>query len=156
MHILNNIRRTNWIQGQELGRKFKAIVTHDGKLNQVGSYGTEELWFIQQDQNGTIWDNRDNYERWDPLNYAKNFSTPQFVVHNDLDYRLPIAEGIMLFNILQSLGVPSRFLHFPDEGHVSSFWIQSLPLPEETSPLCSTCLKELVTLLALKQAMVTL
>lgn len=23
----------------------------------------------------------------------------------------------MLFNILQSLGVPSRFLHFPDEGH---------------------------------------
>lgn len=111
------IPRTNWIQGHDLGRKFKAIVTHDGKLNQVGSYGTEELWFIQQDQNGTIWDDRNNYERWDPLYYAKNFSTPQFVVHNDLDYRLPIAEGVMLFNILQSLGVPSRFLHFPDEGH---------------------------------------
>ncbi|KAF2006444.1 alpha/beta-hydrolase [Amniculicola lignicola CBS 123094] len=107
----------NWIQGHALGRKFKALVSHDGKLNQVGSYGTEELWFIQQDQNGTIWNNRANYERWDPLKYAANFSTPQFVIHNDLDYRLPIAEGIMLFNILQSLGVPSRFLHFPDEGH---------------------------------------
>ncbi|KAF2654994.1 dipeptidyl-peptidase-like protein V precursor [Lophiostoma macrostomum CBS 122681] len=111
----------NWIQGHDLGRKFKAIVTHDGKTDQVGSYSTEELWFNQHDQNGTIWDNRDNYERWDPLYHLKNASTPHFVVHNDLDYRLPIAEGIQLFNILQSLGVPSRFLHFPDEGH----WVLS-------------------------------
>lgn len=28
-----------------------------------------------------------------------------------------IAEGIQFFNVLQSLGVPSRFLHFPDETH---------------------------------------
>lgn len=28
-----------------------------------------------------------------------------------------ISEGLQTFNILQSLGVPSRFLHFPDEGH---------------------------------------
>ncbi|KAF2469183.1 alpha/beta-hydrolase [Lindgomyces ingoldianus] len=111
----------NWIQGQPLGRKFRALVTHDGKLSQESSYGTDELWFIQQDQNGTIWDNRDNYERYDPLFHAKNFSTPHFVVHNDLDYRLPIAEGVMMFNVLQSLGVPSRFLHFPDEGH----WVLS-------------------------------
>ncbi|PSN65218.1 dipeptidyl-peptidase-like protein V precursor [Corynespora cassiicola Philippines] len=107
----------SWINTHDLGRKFKAIVSHDGKVNQVGSYGTEELWFIQQDQNGTIWNDRENYERWDPLIHARNFSTPQFVIHNDLDYRLPIAEGIQLFNILQSLGVPSRFLHFPDENH---------------------------------------
>jgi dipeptidyl aminopeptidase/acylaminoacyl peptidase len=31
------------------------------------------------------------------------------------------AEGLQTFNILQSLGVPSRFLHFPDEGH----WVTS-------------------------------
>ncbi|KAF2186446.1 alpha/beta-hydrolase [Zopfia rhizophila CBS 207.26] len=107
----------SWIQGHELGRKFKAIVSHDGKLSLTGSYGTEELWFIQHDQNGTIWNNRENYEKWDPLYHVKNFSTPHFVVHNDLDYRVTANEGIMLFNVLQSLGVPSRFLHFPDEGH---------------------------------------
>ncbi|KAF2737688.1 hypothetical protein EJ04DRAFT_541778 [Polyplosphaeria fusca] len=111
----------NWIQGHDLGRKFKALVAHDGVLDKVGDYATEELWFIEHDNNGTVWDNYDRYERWSPLNHAKNFSTPQFVVHNDLDFRLPISEGIMMFNILQSLGVPSRFLHFPDEGH----WVLS-------------------------------
>ncbi|KAF2261201.1 hypothetical protein CC78DRAFT_500427 [Lojkania enalia] len=111
----------NWIQGHDLGRKFKALVCHDGKVNNVAAYGTEELWFIEQDNNGTIWNNRENYERWDPLFHAKNFSTPEFVIHNDLDYRVLESEGLQLFNILQSLGVPSRFLHFPDEGH----WVLS-------------------------------
>ncbi|KAF2678804.1 alpha/beta-hydrolase [Lentithecium fluviatile CBS 122367] len=107
----------NWIQGHALGRKFKALVSHDGKINQFGAYATDELFFIQHDQNGTIWDNRENYAIWDPLSHAKNFSTPHFIAHNDLDYRVVIAEGYQFFNVLQGLGVPSRFLHFPDEGH---------------------------------------
>ncbi|KAF2748274.1 alpha/beta-hydrolase [Sporormia fimetaria CBS 119925] len=107
----------NWINGHDFGRKFKAIVSHDGKLSQRGAYATEELWFIQKDQNGTIWDNPENYALWDPLDHIRNSTTPQFIVHNDLDYRVVVSDGIMLFNILQSRGVPSRFLHFPDEGH---------------------------------------
>ncbi|RYN23886.1 Dipeptidyl-peptidase 5 [Alternaria arborescens] len=112
---------TNWIQGHDLGREFKALVCHDGKINQVGSYATDELWFIQRDNNGTVWDDRENYELWDPLPHFANASTPQFIIHNDLDYRVVQAEGLQTFNILQSLGVPSRFLHFPDEGH----WVTS-------------------------------
>ncbi|KAL5397516.1 hypothetical protein PMIN03_000772 [Paraphaeosphaeria minitans] len=107
----------NWIQGHALGRKFKALVSHDGKSNQFGAYATDELWFIQHDQNGTLWDDRENYAVWDPMTHAKNFSTPQFIVHNDLDYRVVQSDGVALFNVLQSLGVASRFLHFPDEGH---------------------------------------
>ena len=38
-------------------------------------------------------------------------------MHNTLDYRLPESDGIALFNILQTKGVPSRFLNFPDENH---------------------------------------
>ncbi|RMD40331.1 hypothetical protein DV735_g4819, partial [Chaetothyriales sp. CBS 134920] len=108
---------TNWIQGHDLGRKFKALVTHDGSTNTNAQYTTEELWFMQHDFNGTLWDNRDNYERWNPINHIKEWATPHFVVHNELDYRLPIAEGIALFNILQERGVPSKFLSFPDENH---------------------------------------
>lgn len=108
---------TNWIQGHDLGRKFKALVTHDGVTNMVGQYATEELWFTQHDMNGTLWDNRDNFERWNPINFIHNWATPHFVVHNDLDFRLPVSEGIFLFNVLQELGVPSRFLNFPDENH---------------------------------------
>ncbi|KAF2197689.1 hypothetical protein GQ43DRAFT_194897 [Delitschia confertaspora ATCC 74209] len=108
---------TNWIQGHELGRKFKALVTHDGVTNTLADYSTEELWFTQTDMNGTLWDNRENYEQWNPINHIKNFSTPHFVVHNTKDYRLPESEGLAMFNILQERGVPSRFLNFPDENH---------------------------------------
>lgn len=108
---------TNWIQGHDLGRKFKALVTHDGVTSTLSDYGSEELWFIQHDENGTLWDDRANYERWDPAAHVKNFSTPHFVVHNSMDYRLPESEGITMFNFLQERGVPSRFLSFPDENH---------------------------------------
>ena len=108
---------TNWIQGHDLGRKFKALVTHDGITNNLNQYSTEELWFIEHDNNGTVYDDRANYERYDPLIHARNFSTPHFVVHSSLDYRLPESEGIYLFNVLQEIGVPSRFLSFPDENH---------------------------------------
>lgn len=39
------------------------------------------------------------------------------MIHNELDYRLPVSEGLAVFNILQELGVPSKFLTFPDENH---------------------------------------
>jgi dipeptidyl aminopeptidase/acylaminoacyl peptidase len=108
---------TNWIQGHSLGREFRALVTHDGSTSTLNQYATEELWFMQHDFNGTLWDNRENYERWDPLAYAAEFATPQFVVHSSKDYRLPVSEGVMLFNVLQERGVDSRFLNFPDENH---------------------------------------
>jgi dipeptidyl aminopeptidase/acylaminoacyl peptidase len=39
------------------------------------------------------------------------------IIHNDHDYRVPVSEGMQLFNTLQRLGVPSRFINFPDESH---------------------------------------
>jgi dipeptidyl aminopeptidase/acylaminoacyl peptidase len=40
---------TNWIQGHDLGREFKALVTHDGSTSTLNQYATEELWFMQHD-----------------------------------------------------------------------------------------------------------
>ena len=40
------------------------------------------------------------------------------IIHSELDYRLPITEGLAAFNTLQQKGVPSRLLMFPDENHV--------------------------------------
>jgi dipeptidyl aminopeptidase/acylaminoacyl peptidase len=107
---------TNWIQANDFSNSFKAIVTHDGISNTKAAWGTEELWFIRHDYNGTLWES-DAYDKWNPFNHIANFSTPQFIVHNTLDYRLPESDGIALFNVLQALGVPSRFLNFPDENH---------------------------------------
>jgi dipeptidyl aminopeptidase/acylaminoacyl peptidase len=107
----------NWIQGNDLGRKFKALFTHDGTFSTLAQYASEELWFMQHDFNGTLWDNYDNYERWNPANHTDQWATPHLIVHNERDYRLPISEGISAFNVLQERGVPSKFLSFPDENH---------------------------------------
>ena len=39
-------------------------------------------------------------------------------IHSELDYRLPITEGLAAFNVLQAKKVPSKLLVFPDENHV--------------------------------------
>lgn len=40
------------------------------------------------------------------------------VIHNELDYRLPVSEGLAMFNVLQARGVSSKLVVFPDENHV--------------------------------------
>jgi dipeptidyl aminopeptidase/acylaminoacyl peptidase len=48
------------------------------------------------------------------------------VIHSELDYRLPISEGLAAFNVLQAKGVPSKLVVFPDENHVSFSLLQSV------------------------------
>lgn len=92
---------------------------HDGIFNTLGDWATEELFFVMHDMGGTPWENRDLYAKWDPSAFVGEWATPQLVIHSELDYRLPISEGLAAFNALQTRGVPSRFLMFPDENHVS-------------------------------------
>src|SRR5579872_811106 len=106
----------NWILGHT--DRFKCIVTHDGMFNAESAWGTtEELWFNNWEFKGTPYDNREGYQKWSPHQYAKNFKTPTLVVHGQRDYRLDISEGFQLFTTLQTEGVPSKMLYFPDEGH---------------------------------------
>lgn len=67
-----------------------------------------------------MWENREGYEKWDPAKYSSEWQTPHLIIHNELDYRLPISEGLAPFNVLQTKGVESKFLSFPDENHVST------------------------------------
>lgn len=110
---------TDWIQGHPLGRKFRALVCHDGIFSTLSDWSTEELFFPIHDMGGTVWDAREAYARWDPSARVGHWATPQLVIHSELDYRLPISEGLAAFNALQTRSVDSRLLMFPDENHVS-------------------------------------
>jgi dipeptidyl aminopeptidase/acylaminoacyl peptidase len=105
----------NWMLGHT--DRFKAFVSHAGVYNLTSMYATEELWFTEWEFKGTPWDNPELYTKWSPHLFAKNFKTPTLVVHGELDYRVPIGEGLQLFSTLQRKGVPSKLLYFPDEGH---------------------------------------
>ncbi len=104
----------NWFQGHT--DKFKTLVTHCGVYDFVSMYGTtEETWFDEWDH-GIPWENPD-FEKWSPHKHAAKFKTPNLIIHNELDFRVPIGQGLSLFTTLQRKGVPSKLLYFPDEGH---------------------------------------
>ena len=110
----------NWIEGHNSDPRFqfKVLVSHDGVYNLTSMFGaTEELWFPIWEFKGTPWTNPTMYERWSPSNYVKNFKTPILIIHGELDYRVPIGEGLQLYTAAQRMGVPSKLLIFPDEGH---------------------------------------
>jgi len=127
----------NWIQGHDFGRKFRALICHDGIFSPRGMYGSEELWFTHHEVstcylypycivsntdrkqfNGTLWSPGENYDKYNPARFTDKWATPQLIIHNDLDYRIPVSEGLAAFNVLQVKGIPSRFVTFLDEGHV--------------------------------------
>jgi len=106
----------NWFQGHTT--KFKTLITHCGVYNFDSMYAlTDEIWFDEWEHGGPPWLKRDSYEKYSPHRFAKNFKTPMLIIHNDLDFRVPVAEGLQLFTTLQRLGVPSKMINFPDEGH---------------------------------------
>ncbi|MBN9690032.1 MAG: S9 family peptidase [Verrucomicrobia bacterium] len=104
----------NWFQGHT--DKFKTLVTHCGVYNFDSMYGTtEELWFDEW-EHGIPW-KTENFNAASPHRYAMNFKTPNLIIHNELDFRVPVSQGMDLFTALQRQGIPSKFLYFPDEGH---------------------------------------
>jgi dipeptidyl aminopeptidase/acylaminoacyl peptidase len=118
--------------------RFKCIVTHDGMFNPAAAYGdTEELWFNEWEFRrgpatgaaardkapGQPWRyqslpaEQDPFRKWSPMLHIKNAKTPTLVIHSQRDYRLDVSEGFQLFTALQRLGISSKMLYFPDEGH---------------------------------------
>ncbi|MBI4909277.1 MAG: S9 family peptidase [Acidobacteria bacterium] len=106
----------NWMLGHT--QRFKAFVSHAGVFDLRSMAGeTEEIWFPLWEFKGMPWDNPDVYQRFSPSYYVSEFKTPTLVLHGELDYRVPVGQGMQLFTSLQMKKVPSKMILFPDEGH---------------------------------------
>jgi len=109
-----------WIQGMPLGRKFKAIVCHDGIYNLHAMIGSDVAGGTAE-FNGSLWpwENWNEVERFSPsrADLTKNWATPMLVIHSEKDFRCITSDGIAAFHVAQKHGIPSQFLHFPDENH---------------------------------------
>jgi dipeptidyl aminopeptidase/acylaminoacyl peptidase len=108
---------TNWINGHWPGR-FRCLVTHDGVFDQrMMYYATEELWFPEWEFGKPYWENPQGYETASPANAVDKWQTPTLVIHGELDYRIPVTQGIAAFTALQRRGIPAELLVFPNENH---------------------------------------
>lgn len=111
--------------------RFSAFVAHAGIFDEESMYmNTEELWFGNWDNggcekpefplSGSPWSPTYAALRHyanSPHKLARNWNTPILVTHGELDYRVPVDQGMMAFNTAQMMGVPSKMILFPDENH---------------------------------------
>ncbi len=107
----------NWIAGN-WPEPWRCLVNHDGVFdNRMMGYSTEELWFDEWEMGGTPFDKPENYEKHNPVAHVAKWKVPMLVIHGQLDFRIPVEQGLGAFTALQRRGVPSQFLYFPDENH---------------------------------------
>ncbi|MCW2544801.1 MAG: WD40-like beta Propeller containing protein [Frankiales bacterium] len=105
----------NWVAGHT--DRFRAIVTHASlwALDQFGPT-TDAAWYWSREMTPEM------VEKSDPSRHIDNIVTPMLVIHGDKDYRVPIGEGLRLWQELNARAddpatMPHRFLYFPDENH---------------------------------------
>ncbi len=105
-----------WLEGHT--DRFAALINHAGVNDFITQYGADVTPYgFTQVLGGTPWNNPEGMQRNNPTTYAKNFKTPMLVIHGEMDYRVPYVNGTAFYQILQSMGVPSRLVIFPNENH---------------------------------------
>lgn len=105
----------NWMQGHEFGRRLKAFVTYDGIFNMMTQLASDTQSLLIHDMKGPPWTSLAEWQKWDPAQHTAHWKTPHLIIHNGLDFRQPIAQGLAAFHTLQMRDVRSAFLTFPDE-----------------------------------------
>jgi dipeptidyl aminopeptidase/acylaminoacyl peptidase len=108
-----------WLAGNH-DKRFKAFISHCGMFNVESWYGTtEEMFFANYDLGKTYWEDPKSkaYNEFSPINHVSKWDTPILIFHGELDYRVPLSEGLQAFQAAQLKGIPSKMVTFPDEGH---------------------------------------
>jgi dipeptidyl aminopeptidase/acylaminoacyl peptidase len=114
-----------------LGRPhpFKTLIAHAGVYDLYSQVATDSG--ATKERYGEYWQDFDRINRNSPHMNAANFKTPTLIIHGQLDMRVPVNNGLELFNTLQNRGVPSKLVYFPDENHWilkpqnSLFWYET-------------------------------
>ncbi len=110
-----------WLAGNH-DKRFKAFIAHCGVFHSEMEYlTTEEMFFDNWEMGGAPWETNNAVAMksfsHSPHLFVKKWDTPIMVVHGGMDFRIPYTQGMAAFNAAQMMGIPSRFLFFPDENH---------------------------------------
>jgi dipeptidyl aminopeptidase/acylaminoacyl peptidase len=107
----------NWLITQT--DRFKAVFTHASIWNFVSMTGASIIahYMLADASNRPPWEDFAAFNRYSPHYHAANIRTPAYVSHGAQDAGVPDGQGMELYWTLQRLGVKSKFVYFPDEGH---------------------------------------
>jgi len=105
----------SWILGHT--DRYKALVNHAGVYDLMAQFASDYTWSRGNNYGADPWEDPERIDLYSPSRYAAGFETPTLILHGELDYRVPVTQGINLHGVLQAKGVPSRIVIFPDENH---------------------------------------
>jgi dipeptidyl aminopeptidase/acylaminoacyl peptidase len=104
-----------WIATQT--NRYAAIVNHAGVYNLLSQYASDVTQGRHVSFGGEPWNGLEKIERWNPASHIQKVSTPMLVIHGENDYRVPVTQGIEVYNVLKGKGVEARLVYYPDENH---------------------------------------
>jgi dipeptidyl aminopeptidase/acylaminoacyl peptidase len=108
----------NWVAGHT--DRFRCIVTHASLWELVGFHGPTDHGPAWEHEMGDPYADLSIYLRNSPREHLATMAaakTPLLVIHGEKDHRVPISEALTLWTDMRRLGIPGRFLYFPDENH---------------------------------------
>ena len=109
----------SWIAGHT--DRFACLINHAGVYNIHMQFSADYTWYRPHQYSGSPWENFDKLMEANPAMFAHNFKTPMLVIHGELDYRVPVGHGLLVYGIYKRMGLDARLVYYPDENH----WILS-------------------------------
>ena len=94
---------------------FNALVIHAPVYNMYSQMASD--FAVHGERFGEFWERPEIYRDISPHYLAADFSTPALIIHGQRDYRVPVGQAFELFRTLQTQGIESRLIYYPDENH---------------------------------------
>ncbi|PTB80119.1 alpha/beta-hydrolase [Trichoderma longibrachiatum ATCC 18648] len=115
----------NRLLGLDVAKKFCCAVYQSGTIEPPVSLSRKEPAFESFDQLNSMYQHAglDTYESdmgRSTFFYGWKDAPPTLIIHGEKDKQCSITEALTAFNLLQTQGVPSRLLTFPDESNVTT------------------------------------
>ncbi|CAF2708167.1 unnamed protein product [Rotaria sp. Silwood2] len=123
---------TNWLITQTT--RFNAAFTGAGAVEHVIDWGTNDMptsnaYFL----GGFPWQMPTRYQEQAAIFQLNKVKTPTHIVIGETDVRVPVAENYLLERSLRVLGIPTKLIVFPSQGHElsSNPWHEKIKVREE-------------------------
>ena len=99
--------------------RFKAAVMNAGISDWRSFHGTSRLngWEVVHYGGSQPSDVLELWERFSPINYVDNVTTPTLIVHGEQDLDVPVEQAYAFFRALRDRGVETELVVYPRQGH---------------------------------------
>ncbi|CAF1588628.1 unnamed protein product [Rotaria magnacalcarata] len=123
---------TNWLITQTT--RFNAAIIGAGAIEHVIDWGANDMpksnaYFL----GGYPWQMPTRYQEEAAVFEMNKVKTPTHIVTGGIDVRVPVAESYLLERSLRVLGIPTKLIVFPGQGHElnNNPWHEKIKVREE-------------------------